>query len=53
VLEVQLAQLAFHQEQVCTCEELEVQLSQQHGRLQKDLQQEQPAAPQRLQFLTS
>jgi len=32
-------QLAFHEEQVCTCGQLEVQLSQQHGRLWKDLQQ--------------
>jgi len=26
-------QLAFHKEQVCTCGQIEVQLSQQHGRL--------------------
>jgi len=32
-------QLAVHEEQVCTCGQLEVQLSQQHGRLQKDPQQ--------------
>jgi len=29
------AQLAFQEEQVCTCGQLEVQLSQQHGRLWK------------------
>ena len=29
VLEVQLAQPVFHKEQVCTCEQLEVWLSQQ------------------------
>jgi len=27
------AQLVFHEEQVCACEQLEVQLSQQHGML--------------------
>jgi len=46
VLEAQLVQLVFHKEQVCTCEQLEVQFSQQHGRLQKDLQLQQLAALQ-------
>jgi len=38
VLEVQLVQLMFHKEQVRTCGQIEVQLSQQHGRLWKILQ---------------
>jgi len=33
VLEAQLVQLVFHKGHVCTCGQLEVQLSQQHGRL--------------------
>jgi len=35
LLEVQLVQLVFHEEQVCICGQIEVQLSQQHGRLWK------------------
>jgi len=46
LLEVQLAQLAFHKEQVCACGQLEVWLRQQQ-------QQSQLAALQRLQFLTN
>jgi len=33
LLKAQLVQLVFHKEQVCTCGQIEVQLSQQHGRL--------------------
>jgi len=44
------AQLAFHKEQVCTCGQLEVQLSQQHGRLQKIPQPQLAALQQCLQF---
>jgi len=54
VLEVQLVQPVFHKEQVCTCEQVEVWLSQQHGRLWKiPQQQQQPAALQCLQFLSN
>ena len=51
LLEVQLVQLVFHKEQVRTCGQIQVQLSQQHGRLEKIPQPQLAALWQRLQFL--